>query len=206
MKQIIKVILRIWLWGIALILAINIAILIIADPYIASSETISPVSHGMILWASVYRDGRLSDVLRDRTESALTIYQAGGFERFFISGDDSDGHGEVRAIVAYLRDRWIPAEVIETDGAGYDTYDSMRRAKHVYGIDSMLIFTQAFHLSRSVYIARRLWIDAWWMPTDRQSYLREAWFILREIAARIKAFLDVEVFHSAPRTHERVSL
>ncbi len=188
-----------WLWALAVVLAINLYVLIFADPYLYVADQLPISTYGMILGASVYRDGSLSDVLRDRVDSALAMYKEWVFARFFVSWDDSEWHGEIRAIVAYLEEQWISKDIIVTDWAWFDTYDSMRRAKKVYKIDSMIIFTQAFHLSRSVYIARKLDIEAVWITTDSQSYERGNWFMVREAGARVKAFLDVEIFKSAPR-------
>lgn len=202
MKRIIKVWIRFGLGAIAVVLAINVGILIYADPYLLHDNWLPPTKYGMILGASVFRDGSLSDVLRDRVDTALEVYQQWWFEYFFVSWDDSDGHGEIRSIVAYLHKQWIDDQYIVTDGAGFDTYDSMRRAKRLYQVDSMLIFTQAFHLSRSVYTARRLQIHAYGIVTDRQPYLRATRFAFREAWARVKAFLDVEILHSSPRNSQ----
>ncbi len=199
MKTLWTVVFRIFLGVLAVVLAINVAIQIFADSFLTTAEKLPKTTYWMVLWASVYRDGSLSDVLRDRVDTALEVYNKWGFERFFVSGDDSEWHGEIRAIVAYLKEHWITEWSITTDGAGYDTYDSMRRAKKIYNIDSMVIFTQAFHLSRSVYIANRIGISAYGIITDKHEYVREPWFIIRETWARIKAFLDVEVLKSLPR-------
>lgn len=196
MKLFRTILFRVILWLIGVVLSINVAIQIYADEFLLASNSVPVSSYGMILGASVYRDGSLSDVLRDRVDTALVVYREGGFERFFVSGDDSEGHGEVRAIVDYLQEKGIKEDQIAVDGAGFDTYDSMRRAKNLYEIDSMLVFTQAFHLSRSVYIANRLWIKAYGITTDRHEYVRASWFIFREAGARVKAFLDVEILHS----------
>lgn len=187
---------RIALWVIAIVLAINVAILIYADQYLVPVDHVPQTNYGMILGASVYRDGSLSDVLRQRVDAAIEVYNQEWFTYFFVSWDDSDGHGEVRAIVAYLHSKWIGDEAIITDPAWFDTYDSIRRAKEVYKIDGLLIFTQDFHLSRSVYIAKRLDIEAYWVVIGKQSTLKMRYLLLREIGARVKAFLDVEILHS----------
>ncbi len=196
MKMFWTILFRIFLWLIAIVLSINVAIQIYADEFLVSEDNVPQSSYGMILGASVYRDGSLSDVLRDRVDTALAVYKQGSFERFFISGDDSEGHGEVRAIVDYLQEKGIHEDEIVVDGAGFDTYDSMRRAKNLYEVDSMLVFTQAFHLSRSVYIANRLWVETYGITTDRHEYVRALRFAFREAGARVKAFLDVEILKS----------
>jgi len=59
---------------IAIVLSINVAIQIYADEFLVSSTNVPESTFGMILGASVYRDGTLSDVLRDRVDTALAVY------------------------------------------------------------------------------------------------------------------------------------
>lgn len=42
------------------------------------------------------------------------------------------------------------------DHAGFDTYDSIYRAKNIFEVKSMTIVTQRFHVYRAVYMARAL--------------------------------------------------
>jgi SanA protein len=79
------------------------------------------------------------------------------------------------------------------DHAGFNTYDSMYRAKEIFGIQSMTICTQEFHIVRVVYIARSLGIDAHGYPApDKASYNME-WLNLRDTGAKLKAFYDVAI-------------
>lgn len=95
--------------------------------------------------------------MQDRTETAIQVYQEGKADKILISGDgDAEDYNEVTAINRYLINRSIPPSDIFVDFAGYDTYDSMRRAKQIYGIDSVVISTQRFHLPRALLIARTL--------------------------------------------------
>ncbi len=40
----------------------------------------------------------------------------------------------------------VPAEDIVLDYAGRRTYDSCYRAKEIFGVDDLIVVTQAFHL------------------------------------------------------------
>jgi SanA protein len=42
------------------------------------------------------------------------------------------------------------------DYAGFDTYDSLYRAKKIFGVDIVVLFTQDFHLKRAMYISQKL--------------------------------------------------
>ena len=55
------------------------------------------------------------------------------FDNYLVSGDDSDLHyQEVHAIKKYLMMHGVEEEQIVSDPSGFDTYDSLRRAKNLY--------------------------------------------------------------------------
>jgi SanA protein len=88
----------------------------------------------------------------------------------------------------------VDDEAIFMDHAGFDTYDSLYRAKYIFGVDQAIIVTQSFHISRAVYIANSLGIDAVGYAVDETKYkwaLRAKW-LLREYISRVKAVMDVE--------------
>jgi vancomycin permeability regulator SanA len=140
-----------------------------------------------------------SAMLQDRLDAAVEWYEAGRSDRILVSGDHGrDGYDEVNAMRAYLEAAGIPPEDIFLDHAGFDTYDSVYRARDVFQVRSALIVTQRFHLLRALYIADRLGVEAVGYETDRRTYGREAWYRIREYLARCKAFLDCEVTHARP--------
>lgn len=112
----------------------------------------------------------------------------------------------MESVVFYLKEQGIPATAIIADPHGFDTYDSMRRARYLYDMQQVIIFTQAFHLSRSVYIARRLGIEARGISTDMHTYYDARRFQIRESAARVKAFVEVELLDAIPTSQEKVPL
>lgn len=112
---------------------------------------------GIILGASVHADGKLSPILEDRVEAAYQLYKFNKIENFLVSGDHrTDDYDEVNSIKNYLLKKGVPAEDIILDHSGFDTYDSMFRAKAVFEIEDAIVITQKFHLPRSLYIAKNL--------------------------------------------------
>ena len=99
----------------------------------------------------------------------------------------------------YLIAHGIPAEHIILDYAGIDTYDSLYRARDIFGQTELVIFTQRFHLIRALYIADGLGIHAYGFATDYHVYLGATWNEMREILARVKAFLEIEIWRTSPR-------
>ena len=48
----------------------------------------------------------------------------------------------------------VPERDIFMDHAGFDTWDSVQRARKVFGVDSALVVTQGFHMPRALWLAR----------------------------------------------------
>ena len=84
------------------------------------------------------------------------------------------------------------------DHAGFDTNDSMYRAKEIFQAKSIIVTTQKYHASRSVYIARRLGLEAQGYSAPDIAY-KKSYNYLRESLAKVKAFLDVELFRRPPK-------
>jgi SanA protein len=69
----------------------------------------------------------------------------------------------------------------------------------VFGVTKALVVTQAFHLPRALYFARRVGIDAAGVRADRRRYERQAYFAFREAGARMKAVLVADLVKPRPR-------
>lgn len=152
----------------------------------------------LVLGARVSGDN-MSDMLSDRASTALDLYNANKAEKILVSGDHSQKYyDEVAPVKDYLLENGVKEEDIFLDYAGLDTYDSVYRAREIYGVRSMLIVSQDFHLPRALYIARSLGFEAYGVSADKHSYKGIEKNRLREIPADIKAFLDVS-FHIKPK-------
>ncbi len=142
----------------------------------------------VVLGAKVHKGGRLSDMLRDRMDTAIALYRDGKVSKLLLSGDDSGEWGEVTYMKAYAIQNGIPEEAILEDPEGYSTYETMYRAKKVYGLDSIVAVTQKYHLYRAVYIAKDFGMQATGAPADLDVYSGQLYRDFREILARIKDF------------------
>jgi SanA protein len=136
---------------------------------------------------------------QDRADVAVEVYKAGKAEKILISGDHGrNEYDEVNAARKYLLAKGVPAEDIFLDHAGFDTYDSLYRARDIFQIKTLIISTQNFHLPRAVYIARKMGIGAWGVSADKHLYGNEQYYEMREALARAKAWLDV-LFQAEPK-------
>ncbi|MBX3188842.1 MAG: YdcF family protein [Labilithrix sp.] len=153
----------------------------------------------LVLGAGVRDDGAPSDVLRDRLDEALALYRAGRVARIVVSGDHmTPDYDEPNAMRLYLEAHGVPPEAIFMDHAGFDTYSSVWRVRHVFGASRVVVVTQRFHLARAVWVARALGLEAEGSPADRRAYHGLAWLHAREIVSRTKAIVDV-TFGRRPR-------
>ena len=154
----------------------------------------------MVFWAAIKPDWIPSDILKDRLKITYRAYKLWKVKKIIVSGDNSrKNYNEPVAMQIYLLDLWVNEDDIYLDYAWFDTYDSLYRVKEIFQINSITLFTQDFHLKRAMYISKRLGINTLWVKTNILRYIREDYYNLREIPARIKAFLEVEIFKTKPK-------
>jgi SanA protein len=148
----------------------------------------------LVLGARVYSNGRLSGMLRDRVETAVALYQAGKVQKLLMSGDNSSlDYNEPDAMAAHAIAMGVPAEDIQPDYAGRRTYDSCYRARAIFGVESAVIVTQAFHLPRALFLCNQLGVQSVGVAADQRRYDPRslAWSESREVPATFFALLDV---------------
>lgn len=144
----------------------------------------------LVLGCGLRRDGFPSQMLRDRLDIGIAAYEKGVSNKLLMSGDHgSEEYDEVNAMKAYAISKGVPSEDIFMDHAGFSTYESMYRAREIFGLNSVVVVTQNYHLYRALYDAEAMGIEAWGIHSNLRSYARQRWFSLREAAARSKDFL-----------------
>lgn len=186
--------------GVLFILFINLNVLRISKDSIYSNIESAPISHtALVLGAKVHGE-KLSDILSDRAKTALELYDAKKVEKILVSGDHGrDEYDEVNAVKDFLLGEGVNEQDIFLDHAGFDTYDSLYRARDIFKVKSVIIVTQNFHLPRAVYIGKKLGIEnVCGVSADRQTYVNISYYKKREWLSRVKAFFNV-TFHSKPK-------
>ena len=127
--------------------------------------------------------------LQDRLNVGISLYQAGAAPKLLMSGDHGRvEYDEVNTMKLWAMNRGIPAEDVFMDHAGFSTYESMYRARDVFQAQRIIIVTQEFHLSRAVYVARALGLDAYGAASSERVYGTEKADNSREFLARVKDF------------------
>jgi vancomycin permeability regulator SanA len=160
----------------------------------------------LVLGAGVDGRGQLSWVLARRIDAAVSLYRLGRVRALLMSGDNSrHGYDEPSAMRDAAVSAGVPRAAIVLDYAGFDTYSSCYRARHVFGLSGVTLVSQDFHLSRAIWLCRRMGISAAGLAAaDADPSATSAWE-LREVPASFVAVLDVArgrrpVF-AGPRDH-----
>lgn len=177
-----------------LVLAINFYIIVFAKPYIKSDVNQLPCCYTAIVpGAKVYSDRVVSFVFRDRIEGGIELINSNRANKLLISGDHGrKSYDELNAASYYIKQRHsLNPDLIFLDHAGFSTYETLYRAKEIFCVTDAIIVTQKFHLFRSVYIARKLGINAYGYEAKAINRFRKStklFWELREMLARVKNF------------------
>ena len=143
----------------------------------------------VVLGASVFADGTPSGILQDRLDDGIALYFAGVAPKLIMSGDNgTESYNEVRVMKQYAIAQGVPSEDIFCDHAGFSTYESMYRAKYVFGCQRIVVATQTYHLYRALWSAKSLGMQATGVPSDYHEYQKQLQYDIREVPARTKDF------------------
>lgn len=157
---------------------------------VAQAAELDGVDCILVLGCQVRDDGSLSHMLRDRLSRALELYEMGAAPKMLMSDDHGrKEYDEVGAMKQHAVEHGVPSENVFMDHAGFSTYETVYRAKEIFKVDKVIIVTQEYHLYRALYIADRIGIDAYGVPSDYHTYAGQPRREFREILARCKDFV-----------------
>jgi len=144
----------------------------------------------LVLGAAVWAGGP-SPYLQGRLNVAAELYRLDKAKVIIVSGTMDGSYNEPDAMKAALVTAGVPAARIVPDYAGFDTYSSCQRAKEVFGVASLTIVSQAYHLPRAVTSCRLVGVDAIGVGDDSIAH-DATWrrYRLREIAGDMKVAWD----------------
>ncbi len=126
-------------------------------------------------------------LLSDRLDAAIALYQAGVAPKLLMSGDHGrEDYNEVAVMRQYALDEGVPSEDIFLDHAGFSTYETMVRAKKVFGVEKAVVVTQKYHLYRALYDAAAFGIEAKGTVATGHVFASQLVWDLRESVARVK--------------------
>lgn len=143
----------------------------------------------VVLGAGIWGD-KPSPMLEDRLLQAIDLYQNNVSLKIIMSGDHGkQDYDEVNTMKDFAIEKGVPSESIFMDHAGFSSYESIYRAKEIFGAKKIVIVTQKYHLYRALYIANQLGIESYGVGADPRQYVGATYRELREILARNKDFI-----------------
>ncbi len=177
--------------GLCAVLGIDFHVKSTARPKIISPEEAAGLNADciVVLGCKVKENGAPSDMLRDRIIRGVELYRLGAAPKIIMSGDHGrKSYNEVGVMKDFAIGEGVPSEDVFMDHAGFSTYETMYRARDVFGAEKIIVVTQEYHLSRAIYIAESLGLDAVGVSSDLETYRGQLRRDVREVLARCKDF------------------
>lgn len=161
---------------------------------IVTIENTTPTRVAIVYGARVYGNGRLSAMVRDRVDTAISLYTAGKVDMLLMSGSNqSNDYNEPGDMMLYAAERGVPLSAMQPDYGGRRTYDTCYRALEIFGVREAILVTQEFHLARALFTCQALGMEVQGVVADQREYSERSirWSEMREIPATMVALLDV---------------
>ena len=179
------------------VFSVNAYVVMSTEERVISREdcaTLEDVDCVVVLGCKVKSDGSPSHMLEDRLITGVSVYEAmldaELSPKLLMSGDHGrEEYNEVYTMKRFAVSEGVESKAVFMDHAGFSTYESIYRAKEIFGADKIIIVTQEYHLYRALHIAEALGIEAYGVSADLRSYAGQIKFSAREILARNKDFL-----------------
>lgn len=186
---------------IALYLAITGLVVIISINYYVTSSTKTKIYYsakkfpkndvGIIFGAGINGD-QPSKYLKDRLDAGILLWKTKRINKILLSGDNGrEEYDELTVMKNYCYSHGVDTTKIFIDYAGFDTYSTMYRAKHIFKIKRATLISQKYHLNRAIYIGNKLGIKSVGFSANKGEYLGYNYVQFREWLSRSKSFYDV---------------
>ncbi len=201
MKRLLRFLTILFCGGFFFIGMLRLTVLFITRNTTYSLENVPSMAVVLVPGAGLNSSGGPSAPLRDRLDAAIELYRLGKVQKLLLSGDNTAiTYNEPGAMQSYALDQGIPDEDLVLDYAGRRTYDSCYRAHHIFGLDELIVVTQAYHLPRSLFLCENSDLDAVGVPVEQSRYIRSRYLFwnVREVFATVAAWLDVYVLKPLP--------
>jgi len=146
---------------------------------------------GIIFGAGINGD-QPSKYLKDRLDAGILLYKAKRINKILLSGDNGrEEYDELTVMKNYCFRNGVDTTKIFIDYAGFDTYSTMYRAKHIFKIKKATLISQEYHLNRAIYIGQKLGIKSVGYSANKGEYRGYKYVTFREYLSIFKSFFDV---------------
>ena len=178
-----------------------------ADAYVPEDvDALPTVDAAIVLGTAPYGTrGQRYRTLSRRLQAAYELWSHGKARTLIVSGNRlDDGYDEPSRMRDGLVALGVPAEFIYRDPLGTRTWESMIRARDIYGLKRLIVVSERDHLARALFIGHHLGLDTWGYAGVGENYFGVRGNIIGNFAV-LRAYYDV-VFDRGPRQGQKVTV
>ena len=192
MKKYLKIALYLAIVGLVAIVSVNYYVKSSTKKNIYYSIKKFPKNDVGIIFGAGINGDQPSKYLKDRLDAGIALYKANRINKLLLSGDNGrDEYDELTVMKNYCYKHGVDTTKIFIDYAGFDTYSTMYRAKHIFNIKKATLISQEYHLNRAIYIGQKLGIKSVGYSANNGEYLGYKYVTFREYGSIFKSFFDV---------------
>ena len=192
MKKYLKIALYLAIIGLVAIVSVNYYVKSSTKKNIYYSIKKFPKNDVGIIFGAGINGDQPSKYLKDRLDAGIALYKANRINKILLSGDNGrDEYDELTVMKNYCFKHGVDTTKIFIDYAGFDTYSTMYRAKHIFNIKKATLISQEYHLNRAIYIGQKLGIKSVGYSANNGEYLGYKYVTFREYGSIFKSFFDV---------------
>lgn len=148
------------------------------------------VDVAVVLGNKVEANGQPSERLTARLDKSVELYDGGYYNFIIVSGGiGKEGFDEAKVMKSYLIDKGIPEDKIIEDKNGYNSYMTAENTSKIMDeleLDSVMVITQYFHVSRTKLVFSKMDIKEVYSAHAKIFEFRDMYSIIREFPAYYK--------------------
>lgn len=183
------------------VLAANLWVLartrgVIEDDLLLCREAPVGIVFGTSYWA---RGGGRNPHYTARLNAAARLLRMHRVQHLLLSGDNRTRYyNEPVTMWRDLREDNVRDADMTLDYAGFSTFDTVVRAREIFGVTRALLITQDWHLPRALYIAQAMGIEAHGCAVPSEPVAGEWRLRVREWLARVAMLGDLYLWQREP--------
>lgn len=145
------------------------------------------------------RSGVRNPYFDARMSASARLVRLGRVDHLLLSGDNRTRfYNEPITMWRDLRGRQVADADMTLDYAGFSTFDTLARAREVFGVEEAVLITQAWHLPRALFIADALGLEVTGCAVPSRQARGEWRLQAREWVARVAILGDLYLWGREP--------
>jgi len=192
LKKYLKIVLYLAIIGLVAIVSVNYYVKSSTKKHIYYSLKKFPKNDVGIIFGAGINGDQPGKYLKDRLDAGILLYKSNRINKILLSGDNGrEEYDELTVMKNYCFNHGVDTTKIFIDYAGFDTYSTLYRAKHIFNIKKATLISQEYHLNRAIYIGQKLGIKSVGYSANSGEYLGYKYVTFREYGSVFKSFFDV---------------